>query len=212
MPFVAIWMIVRLSLIQLGRRNLCVNLWAEAHGQRLLYPIHAIEPQARGPGTKSHEPRTKDQPPTFPPSVLPALNWRWIVLLGSCSANQSTCASQSQPKYGILRLILGRGFGMVNSNLKRVTQPCLGPAHSLQRCGARTRRGTACQKPPLNGKTRCRLHGGLSTGPRTAEGKARIAAAQWKHGRRSRAFTEARKQIWADLRAVEARMRADGLI
>lgn len=52
MPFVAIWMIVRLSLIQLGRRNLCVNLWAEAHGQRLLYPIHAIEPQARGPGTK----------------------------------------------------------------------------------------------------------------------------------------------------------------
>ena len=35
---------------------------------------------------------------------------------------------------------------------------------------------------------------------------------QWKHGRRSRAFTEARKQIWADLRAVEARMRADGII
>ena len=101
---------------------------------------------------------------------------------------------------------------MVNSNLKRVTQPCLGPAHSLQSCGARTRRGTLCQKPPLNGKTRCRLHGGLSTGPRTAEGKARIVAAHWKHGRRSRAFTEARKQIWADLRAVEARMRADGLI
>ena len=46
----------------------------------------------------------------------------------------------------------------------------------------------------------------------TADGMARIAAAHWKHGRRSRAFTEARKQIWADLRAVEARMRADGLI
>ena len=87
-----------------------------------------------------------------------------------------------------------------------------GPERPLQSCGARTRRGTACQKPPLNGKTRCRLHGGLSTGPRTAEGKARIAAAQWKHGRRSRAFTEVRKQIWADLRAVEARMRSDGLI
>ena len=101
---------------------------------------------------------------------------------------------------------------MTNSNLKRVSQPCLGPERPLQSCGARTRRGTACQKPPLAGKTRCRLHGGLSTGPRTAEGKARIAAAHWKHGRRSRAFTEARKQIWADLRAVEARMRADGLI
>ena len=101
---------------------------------------------------------------------------------------------------------------MVNSNLKRFTQPCLGPAHFLQSCGARTRRGTACQKPPLAGKTRCRLHGGLSTGPKTTEGKARIAAAQWKHGRRSKGFTEARKQIWADLRAVEARMRADGII
>ena len=78
-----------------------------------------------------------------------------------------------------------------------------------QRCAAKTRKGTACQKPPLRGKARCRLHGGLSTGPKTPEGKARIAAAHWKHGRRSKAFTEARKQIWADLRAVEARMRAD---
>jgi len=84
-----------------------------------------------------------------------------------------------------------------------------GPSPS---CGARTRRGTECQKPPLAGKTRCRSHGGLSTGPRTAEGKARIAAAHWKHGRRSKKFVEMRKKIWADLRAVEARMRADGLI
>ena len=86
------------------------------------------------------------------------------------------------------------------------------PEWQGQRCAAKTRKGTACQKPPLTGKARCRLHGGLSTGPKTPEGKARIAAAQWKHGRRSRAFTEARKQIWAELRAVEARMRADGLI
>jgi hypothetical protein len=41
-------------------------------------------------------------------------------------------------------------------------------------CGARTRRQTACMcKALLNG--RCRLHGGSSTGPRTAAGKARIA-------------------------------------
>ena len=101
---------------------------------------------------------------------------------------------------------------MANNNLEKGVTWRFGPARALQSCGARTRRGTACQKPPLAGKTRCRLHGGLSTGPKTPEGKARIAAAHWKHGRRSRAFTEARKQIWADLRAVEARMRADGLI
>jgi hypothetical protein len=41
-------------------------------------------------------------------------------------------------------------------------------------CEARTRRPTTCMCKALrNG--RCRLHGGLSTGPRTAAGKARIA-------------------------------------
>ncbi len=39
------------------------------------------------------------------------------------------------------------------------------------------------------GKARCRFHGGLSTGPKTAAGRARIAEAQ---RRRWRAFREAR--------------------
>ncbi len=39
------------------------------------------------------------------------------------------------------------------------------------RCGARTRCGGACRQPAMtNG--RCRMHGGLSTGPRTPEGLA----------------------------------------
>lgn len=29
----------------------------------------------------------------------------------------------------------------------------------------------------MPGRTRCKYHGGMSTGPRTAEGRARIAAA-----------------------------------
>jgi hypothetical protein len=32
------------------------------------------------------------------------------------------------------------------------------------KCGARTRAGTPCQRPALRGRTRCRLHGGLSPG------------------------------------------------
>ena len=49
------------------------------------------------------------------------------------------------------------------------------------RCGAKTRRGTACRCPAMvNG--RCRLHGGLSTGPRTREGIERIRRAVTKHG------------------------------
>ncbi|UDL87039.1 hypothetical protein LGH82_17630 [Mesorhizobium sp. PAMC28654] len=44
-------------------------------------------------------------------------------------------------------------------------------------CGARARTGNPCQMRVEPGKAKCRLHGGLSTGPKTAEGKARIAAA-----------------------------------
>ncbi len=44
-------------------------------------------------------------------------------------------------------------------------------------CEAMTRQGTPCRRRPLKDKRRCRLHGGLSTGPRTAEGRARIAEA-----------------------------------
>ncbi len=79
-------------------------------------------------------------------------------------------------------------------------------------CSAKTREGSTCKKRPLKGKTRCRLHGGLSSGPKTLEGKARIAKAHWKHGRRSKRFVEQRKKIWAELRAIERRMRMDGLI
>ena len=82
----------------------------------------------------------------------------------------------------------------------------------MQKCLAQTRRDTGCQKPPLRGKTRCRLHGGLSSGPRTEQGKARIAAAHYKHGRRSKKFVEMRAKIWAELRIVERRMKMDGLI
>ncbi|MFM9841334.1 MAG: HGGxSTG domain-containing protein [Dongiaceae bacterium] len=49
------------------------------------------------------------------------------------------------------------------------------------RCGARTRIGGCCRQPAMrNG--RCRMQGGLSTGPRSAEGLARSRRARWKHG------------------------------
>ena len=42
-------------------------------------------------------------------------------------------------------------------------------------CGAKTRAGTPCKRKDLYGNYRCRLHGGLSTGPITEEGKKRSA-------------------------------------
>ena len=82
----------------------------------------------------------------------------------------------------------------------------------MEKCLALTRRGTACQKTPLKGKKRCRLHGGLSIGPKTLEGKVRIAQAHYRHGRRSKKFVEARAKIWAELREIERRMKMDGFI
>lgn len=45
-------------------------------------------------------------------------------------------------------------------------------------CGAKTRKGTPCKRKSEAGRRRCALHGGKSTGPRTPEGRARIADAQ----------------------------------
>jgi len=84
--------------------------------------------------------------------------------------------------------------------------------NDIKLCLAKTRSGAPCQKHPIAGRTRCRLHGGLSTGPRTPEGKAACIATHWKHGRRSKAFVEARKQIWTELRRVEKEMRGSGII
>ena len=52
-------------------------------------------------------------------------------------------------------------------------------------CGARNRRGEACVVRVEPGKRRCRFHDGLSTGPRTSEGKAGIAEAQRRRWARS---------------------------
>ena len=42
-------------------------------------------------------------------------------------------------------------------------------------CGAKTRAGTPCKMTSIYDNGRCKLHGGLSTGPKTPEGKAATA-------------------------------------
>ena len=69
-----------------------------------------------------------------------------------------------------------------------------GPDWPGRRCGAKTRVGGACQNPAIGDRDRCKLHGGRSTGPKTAEGKARV------------------KEINAELRRITLELRRDGLI
>ena len=83
-----------------------------------------------------------------------------------------------------------------------------------RRCGAKTRSGSPCAKFPIAGKRRCRNHGGLSTGPRTAEGRARIAAANYKHGRfvNWRESREREKFYFAEIRRILKEATAAGLM
>lgn len=61
-----------------------------------------------------------------------------------------------------------------------------GPDWPGRRCLAKTKSDSECQRPAIIGAGRCRLHGGLSTGPRTQEGRARISEANLKHGRKTK--------------------------
>ena len=88
-----------------------------------------------------------------------------------------------------------------------------------QRCGAKTRKGTACQRPANKRNGRCRVHGGASTGPRTEEGRARISEANLRHGRYTKDKLEKRREnvangreIRKELRQMERELIAGGLL
>lgn len=75
------------------------------------------------------------------------------------------------------------------------------PHERVKQCGAKTRKGTPCKGFAMkNG--RCKLHGGKSTGPKTDEGKARIAAAHWKHGLRSKTYIREMKKLRKELQRM----------
>jgi len=42
-------------------------------------------------------------------------------------------------------------------------------------CGAKTKAGTSCKQMGIYESGRCKLHGGLSTGPTSEEGKRKVA-------------------------------------
>ena len=94
-----------------------------------------------------------------------------------------------------------------------------GPNWTGQRCGARTRCGTACLRPANKKNGRCRLHGGASTGPRTMDGLARISTSNLRHGeftkdklQKRRASAAKGQEIRKELRQMERELIAGGLL
>ena len=66
------------------------------------------------------------------------------------------------------------------------------------RCGARTRAGTPCQSPAVNGKTRCRMHGGA----KDSGGPKGNANGRYAHGRFTCEAVESRRELQALIRGM----------
>ena len=70
--------------------------------------------------------------------------------------------------------------------------PNTGPMLASPRCGAKTRCGGACRSPAVNGRKRCRMHGGAQgSGAPRANRNAR------KHGLFTREAIAERRRIQA---------------
>lgn len=85
------------------------------------------------------------------------------------------------------------------------------------RCGAKARSGEPCRAPAVRRKdgryTRCRMHGGASTGPRTEQGRSNIARANFKHGRDSKEAKKHRRYLnnYEQLVRMELEQKAEML-
>lgn len=81
----------------------------------------------------------------------------------------------------------------------------LGGRIRCRQCRAKAKHsGQRCRKPAIKGKLVCRTHGGASTGPRTAEGRSRCAAARTTHAQESRKMRAERSIKIAELQELEA--------
>ncbi len=94
-----------------------------------------------------------------------------------------------------------------------------GPNWPGQRCLAKTRRGTACQRPAYKQNGRCALHGGRATGTKTQRGLQRILEANIKHGRQTKDKLAAQRhaakvgrRVMGKLKQLERRLEDAGLM
>lgn len=77
--------------------------------------------------------------------------------------------------------------------------------NSAPRCGAKTRRGMSCKSPAVNGKKRCRMHGGAKGSGAPKENQNAL-----KHGRYTQERIENRQCMHSVIR--EARELILGII
>ena len=75
---------------------------------------------------------------------------------------------------------------------------------SCKQCEGTSRRTKErCKAPAAKGRTKCRFHGGASTGPKTQQGRQRCAKAKTIHGNETRKARIERAAAMRRLRALE---------
>lgn len=80
-------------------------------------------------------------------------------------------------------------------------------------CQAKSKRTQQqCRAPATKGKTKCRFHGGASTGPKTAEGRQHCAEAKTIHSKETRKARTERTLAMRQLRALEELGHALGIM
>ena len=93
------------------------------------------------------------------------------------------------------------------------TYSTMGGRIKCAQCKATSKRTKQrCKAPAMKNKEVCRAHGGLSTGPRTEQGKQRCAAAKTFHGRETRDKRKNYSDKSRELCTLESLSRALGLI
>ena len=108
---------------------------------------------------------------------------------------------------------------LAKGNVKIGIETRFGPNWPGQRCLAKTRRGTKCQRAAYKHNGRCALHGGRSTGPRTQRGLERISEANLKHGRQTKDKLAAQRhaaavgpRVMGELKRIEGQLVDAGLM
>jgi hypothetical protein len=75
---------------------------------------------------------------------------------------------------------------------------------TCNQCHAMSKRSRQrCKAPAMKGKQVCKFHGGLSTGPRTEDGRQRCSEAKTIHGRETREARTQRNLASARLAVIE---------
>ena len=103
-------------------------------------------------------------------------NW-WRELVAKVMASTKTDRQAAPP-------VIAKRYETAHAReYQRLNKYPFPPEYYTFTCSARTRAGTPCKRRDLYANGRCKLHGGMSTGPKTPQGRRQSAENGHRGGR-----------------------------